>query len=149
MSRCDREVNVATAKESRDYFVAKFLDHRIRQHFARDFLHLRGRFLRAHAVNVEYKKFPLPHAQHFRIPERSQRMMNRLSLRVEHRRFRHHPYMSFHARHYSRASLAASARKFAIILRFSSSRKNEYRKLASAKFITSAWLSRIFSSAAR
>src|SRR6266481_7045227 len=79
---------------------AKFFNHRIGQHFLRNPLHLFLRFVAVPAIQVQHKKLPLPHVRNLLIPQARQRMVNRLSLRIQHRPLRHNPNMCLHAHQY-------------------------------------------------
>ena len=64
---------------------------------------------RFNPVERQHKKFTLAHFFHAGMPQRRQRALNRLALRIEYRGLQHHPDVCFHPRNYiSPADFAAA-----------------------------------------
>ena len=84
-----------------------FFNDRVGQDVFGDFLELFLRFVSRPAIQIQNKEFSLPHVGNRGIAKSGKCVLNRLSLRIEHGAFRHHPHMSFHrviiARHGKRA----------------------------------------------
>src|SRR5713226_1790819 len=79
-------------------FKAIFFDDRIRQDFLGNFLELALRLIAIPAVEIEHEELSLAHVLHLRESEAGQRVLNRLTLRIKNRAFRHDPNVCFHAR---------------------------------------------------
>src|SRR5690242_3230069 len=77
-------------------FEAELLDDRIRQNVLRDLLHFLFRRFATRAVELQYEELPLAHILYIGVPQGSKGALNRLPLRIENRRFEHHPNVSFH-----------------------------------------------------
>ena len=58
------------------------------------------------AVQVQDEKFALADVADVAKAQRRQGVLNRLSLRIQDRAFRHYPDMCFHGRHYTKPSAA-------------------------------------------
>ena len=76
---------------------AGFFNHRIGEHFFCDAVKLLHSFFLRQAFDIQDKKFPLPNVFDGLIAQPRERMLNRLSLRIEYRALRHHPNVCFHA----------------------------------------------------
>ncbi len=76
---------------------ARFFNHWIGEHFFCDALKLFHGFFLGQAFDIQDKKFPLPNVLDGLIAQPRERMLNRLSLRIEYRALRHHPNVCFHA----------------------------------------------------
>src|SRR5712671_489327 len=77
-------------------FVAEFLDHRVRQDLAGHALDLLFGGLARYAIQVQHEKLALPDLAHVAESQRRQRVLYRLTLRIEYGAFRHDPHVSFH-----------------------------------------------------
>jgi len=78
-------------------FEAGFFNHRIGEHFFCDTLKLLHCFFLRQAFDIQDKKLSLPNVLDGLIAQPRERMLNRLSLRIEYRALRHHPNVCFHA----------------------------------------------------
>src|SRR5690348_6001765 len=84
-----------------DDLEVRLFDDGIRQNLFRNSFELPFRFIARQAFDVEDKEFALPNVSHGLVSQSGQRVLNRLSLRVEHRALRHHPNVCFHVWKYS------------------------------------------------
>src|ERR1700686_1958405 len=87
-------------------FVAKFLDHGVRQDFPGHSLNLLFGGFADHAVQIEHEKFALADVANLAKSQRRKGMLYGLALRIEDRALRHHPHMCFHGSHYTKPSAA-------------------------------------------
>ena len=99
-------------------------------------LDLRSCLVATHAIEIQNEKLTLPHVLNIGETLRSQRPLNGLSLRIENRRFQHHPHMSFHRRDYTNPSAFAAPRKFSSNSRLSVGGRNAALMLFSASSST-------------
>jgi hypothetical protein len=79
-------------------FEAVFFDDRIRENLFRNTFELFLSFFTVPAIKVENEKLTLADIRNLRITQARKRVLNGLSLRIEHGTFRHYPDMSFHMR---------------------------------------------------
>ena len=106
MNRPDHDSNETLVSSVHD-LESVFFNDRVGQDVFGDFLELLLRFVSRPAIQIQNKEFSLTHVGNRGIAKSGKCVLNRLSLRIEHRALRHHPHMSFHgviiARHGKRA----------------------------------------------
>src|SRR5579863_4512274 len=77
-------------------FEAELFDNGIGEDFLGDPFDLFLSFFAARAVELQDKELSLAYVLYVRVAQRSQRPLDRLSLRIENRRFQHDPDVSCH-----------------------------------------------------
>ena len=98
-----------SASGSVQNFEPEFLDHGVRQHVLGNALDFRLGLVEIQALQRKDKKFPLAHFLHAGMPQRSERSLNGLALRIENGGLQHHPDVCFHLPNYiSPADFAAA-----------------------------------------
>src|SRR5271166_1736539 len=79
---------------------SEFFNDRIGQHFLGNALDLLLRFVAIPAVEIQYKKFALPHLGNLCEAQARESVVNRLTLWIENSTLRHYPHMCFHGPQY-------------------------------------------------
>jgi hypothetical protein len=112
------------AGDSVQDFEAKFLNNGIGQHLFGNALDFPLGLIAGQTFERQNEKFALADFLNAGVPQRRERSLNGLALRVENRGLQHYPDVCFHLRNYISPAVFAAARKSTSNFRLSSGDKN-------------------------